>query len=201
MLNFDDDKVEHIDLEEIASFSQGIQVDVSEQFEIQHPNYVRFLRIVDFVKNNETPRYIKNPGDRYVKKDGDLVMIRYGANAAGKVFLKFNGAIANNMFQIKLVDERITLKFLFTYLSQDRIYNLLNSSGGTSTMPAITFTQVGKIKIPLPNIEEQERIVAILDKFDALVNDISSGLPAEISARRQQYEYYRNQLLTFQEAA
>lgn len=49
--------------------------------------------------------------------------------------------------------------------------------------------------------KEQERIVAILDKFDALVNDITSGLPAEIKARRQQYAHYRDRLLTFREAA
>ena len=48
---------------------------------------------------------------------------------------------------------------------------------------------------------EQERIVAILDKFDALVNDLSIGLPAELNARRKQYEYYRDRLLTFEEAA
>ena len=57
-----------------------------------------------------------------------------------------------------------------------------------------------KIVIPIPSMEEQKRIVSILDKFDALVNDISIGLPAEINARRQQYEYYRNKLLTFEEA-
>lgn len=75
--------------------------------------------------------------------------------------------------------------------------------------PFITGTKVrrvsgdnmSKIKIPVPPLEEQNRIVSILDKFDALVNDISSGLPAEITARRQQYEHYRNKLLTFQEAA
>jgi type I restriction enzyme S subunit len=58
-----------------------------------------------------------------------------------------------------------------------------------------------KIRIPVPPREEQERIVAILDKLDTLVNDLSIGLPAEIKARRQQYEHYRDRLLSFREAA
>ncbi len=66
----------------------------------------------------------------------------------------------------------------------------------TLSMPGIA-----KIRIPVPPLEEQTRIVAILDKFDALVNDLSSGLPAELAARRKQYEYYRDRLLTFKEAA
>ena len=74
--------------------------------------------------------------------------------------------------------------------------------------PHITGTKVrrisgeslAKIRIPVPPLEEQERIVDILDKFDALVNDLSTGLPAELKARRQQYEYYRDRLLTFREA-
>ena len=51
--------------------------------------------------------------------------------------------------------------------------------------------------VPVPPLEDQARIVAILDRFDTLCNDLTSGLPAEIEARRQQYEYYRDQLLTF----
>lgn len=58
-----------------------------------------------------------------------------------------------------------------------------------------------KIRIPVPSPEEQARIVAILENFDALVNDISVGLPAEIAARRRQYAHYRDRLLTFKEAA
>ena len=61
--------------------------------------------------------------------------------------------------------------------------------------------QVLEIKIPIPPLSEQKRIVKILDKFDALVSDISIGLPAELAARRKQYEYYRHKLLTFNEYA
>ncbi len=56
------------------------------------------------------------------------------------------------------------------------------------------------VTVPAPPLADQQRIVAILDKFDALVNDLSVGLPAELAARRKQYEYYRDKLLTFKEA-
>ena len=60
--------------------------------------------------------------------------------------------------------------------------------------------QLAKIEIPIPPLSEQERIVSILDRFEALTTDLTSGLPAEIKARQQQYEYYRDQLLTFKRA-
>ncbi|EIA10882.1 restriction modification system DNA specificity domain-containing protein [Cutibacterium acnes PRP-38] len=53
--------------------------------------------------------------------------------------------------------------------------------------------------IPIPSLENQKRIASVLDKFDVLVNDINVGIPAEIAARRKQYEYYRDKLLTFKE--
>lgn len=56
---------------------------------------------------------------------------------------------------------------------------------------------IAKIKISLPSLKEQERIVSILDRFDTLTNDLTSGLPTEMEKRRQQYEYYRDRLLTF----
>ena len=65
--------------------------------------------------------------------------------------------------------------------------------------PKLMSNVMGRIKIPVPPIEEQERIVSILDRFDKLCNDISEGLPAEIEARRKQYEYYRDKLLSFKE--
>lgn len=58
---------------------------------------------------------------------------------------------------------------------------------------------MASVRIDVPALQEQERIVSILDRFDALCNDLSSGLPAEIEARQKQYEYYRDKLLTFKE--
>jgi type I restriction enzyme S subunit len=58
-----------------------------------------------------------------------------------------------------------------------------------------------RIPLPVPSPAEQDRIVATLDNFDALVNDLSIGLPAELAARRRQYAHYRDRLLTFEEAA
>ena len=68
-------------------------------------------------------------------------------------------------------------------------------SGGAQ--PKLNQKNLNKINIPLPSLEEQKRIVGILDRFDALCNDLSSGLPAEIEARQKQYEYYRDRLLNF----
>ena len=70
-----------------------------------------------------------------------------------------------------------------------------------SKVSRISGKNLAKVVIPIPPLEEQERIVAILDKFDMLVNDISRDIPAEIEARRKQYEYYRDRLLTFKEKA
>ena len=68
-------------------------------------------------------------------------------------------------------------------------------AGGT--VKSIPMAELKNILIPVPPIEVQEKIAAILDRFEALVNDIRKGLPAEIEAQKTRYEYYRNKLLTF----
>ena len=69
------------------------------------------------------------------------------------------------------------------------------STGGT--IARLYNDNISKAKICLPPLEVQEKIITILDRFDALCNDLTSGLPAEIEARQRQYEYYRDKLLTF----
>ena len=93
-----------------------------------------------------------------------------------------------------IIDKEIVIpKYLYYYLSKLNLEKL-NTAGG---VPSLTQTVLNKILIPLPSLEEQQRIVDILDRFDKLCNDISEGLPAEIEARQKQYEYYREKLLSF----
>ena len=70
-----------------------------------------------------------------------------------------------------------------------------------SAQPGLSVRRVAEVEIPVPSVSEQYRIADLLDHFDALVNDITSGLPAEIAARRAQYEHYRDRLLSFPEKA
>lgn len=101
----------------------------------------------------------------------------------------------DTIFYTKINTEIMFPKFLYHFLlTQD--LEKMNFAGG---VPSLTKSMLDKISIPVPPLAEQERIVKILDRFEALCNDISVGLPAEIKARQQQYEYYRNKLLTFDE--
>ncbi len=97
-------------------------------------------------------------------------------------------------------EDVVHTKFIYYYLknNEQSIMDVLVSRG---SIPAINKSDVDRIQIPIPPLSEQERIVSILDRFDALVNDISIGLPAEIEARRKQYEYYRGKLLSFKNIA
>lgn len=77
-------------------------------------------------------------------------------------------------------------------------YDYIMKSSVSSSVTSIRKPMLLEYLIPIPPMEEQERIVGILDKFETLVNDLSKGLPAEIALVQKQYEYYRNMLLTFE---
>ncbi len=91
---------------------------------------------------------------------------------------------------------QVNPRFMYHYL--DRNPDLLRHDNGVD-QTHLSKSQVTGLRFPLVSIEEQDRVVAMLDKFDALVNDLSIGLPAELAARRKQYEYYRDKLLTFKD--
>ena len=121
-----------------------------------------------------------------------ILVARVGANAGYVHIAKGEYDVSDNALIIQH-DKNINLKFLYYILVNTKL-NQYAKGGG---QPLITARELKSIVIPLPPLEEQERIATILDKFDTLVNSISEGLPKEIALRRKQYEYYREKLLTF----
>ncbi len=92
-------------------------------------------------------------------------------------------------------DNTIYQKYLYYYLQSIEIS--IKGKVRTAGIPTLDNKDVERLSIPIPSLSEQQHIADILDRFEALTSDISQGLPAEIKARHQQYEYYRDKLLTF----
>ena len=90
-------------------------------------------------------------------------------------------------------------KFCAYYFSTPKVRNIIIRYASFTTRATTTGPKLSKIKVPIIPLNKQQRIVDILDRFDRLCNDLSEGLPAEIEARKKQYEYYRDKLLTFKE--
>lgn len=125
-----------------------------------------------------------------------VIIAMYGATVGKSAFnnipLTTNQACCN----LEINSNLANYKYVFYWFLNK--YKYIKSLGqGSQTN--INSQIIKNLVIELPSLQEQEKIVNILDKFNKLVNDISEGLPAEIEARRKQYEYYRNKLLSFEE--
>lgn len=110
------------------------------------------------------------------------------------------GGTNGDVLTLHIVDEyqeQIIPRYLYQVLSSNAFFDYDNQHSKGAKMPRGDKKAVLKYPIPLPPLPVQERIVGILDKFETLVSDLSQGLPAEINLVQKQYEYYRNQLLTF----
>ncbi len=100
----------------------------------------------------------------------------------------------NNHAHVLKFDEYATRRYVELYLNSiDLSYYITGAA-----QPKLNKKNLNSIPIPLPTLNRQKEIVEILDRFDSLCNDITSGIPAEIEARQKQYEYYRDKLLTFE---
>lgn len=113
--------------------------------------------------------------------------------------LKSGPMLFGAFMMVLRVRDTLDARFLFHLLGSSRFQEFTSSDSSSATINNLNPTKIGRFVFSLPPLEVQRRIADVLDDFDALVNDLSSGLPAEITARRQQYEYYRDRLLTFPE--
>ncbi|WRD00703.1 restriction endonuclease subunit S [Helicobacter pylori] len=129
--------------------------------------------------------------------DGDFVLVGEDGSVINKdntpVVNWASGKIwVNNHAHVLQTKNELKLKFLYFYLQTIDVSYCV-----AGTPPKINQENLKKITIPIPPLEIQQEIVKILDQFSALTTDLLAGIPAEIKARKKQYEYYREKLLTF----
>ena len=106
---------------------------------------------------------------------------------------------ASFLIRIRFKDSQLLPAFYWHYAQSNAYWNQANALVSTAGQPQFNANALKRVRVPLPSLEKQASIVRTLNTFDALVNDISIGLPAELAARRKQYEHYRDRLLTFKE--
>ena len=199
---------ERVSIGDLCEITSSKRIFFSEYVESGVPFY-RSKEIIEKTQGQDIsePLYISQ--EKY-----DEIKSRFGVPQAGDMLLTSVGTIGTayivkeddyfyfkdgNLTWFRDFNKTLLSKYLFYWITSSEGYSVLNNSTIGSSQKALTISALKGIKIPLPSMAEQERIVTILDRFDDLCNDITTGLPAEIEARQKQYEYYRDKLLAFKE--
>lgn len=185
LLSFEKEQVERVKIESICLIQRGRVIskgDIAENkgdypvYSSQTENNGELGRISSFDFEGEY-----------------LTWTTDGANAGTVFYRDGKFSITNVCGLLKVKPDTLLTKYLYYALSIEAP-KYVNSGMGN---PKLMSNVMACVKIPLPLLERQKEIVSILDRFDTLCSDLTQGLPAEIAARKKQYEYYRDKLLTF----
>ena len=206
LLSFKDGEVEWKTLGEIGDFTYGYAAKAMDSGD------ARFVRITDINKDGklskENPMYVElnEENEKYTLDKNDLLMARTGATFGKTMIFEedYPAVYAGFLIKLNLNKTIINAKYYWHFAQSDFFWeqaNKLVSGGGQPQFNANALKQV-RVPIPYPShpqksLDEQGRIVDILDKFDAIAASITEGLPREIELRQKQYEYYRDLLLSF----
>lgn len=185
LLTFDRERVQWLKLGEAAFINKGTYITKKQVIPGNIP----------VILGGVEPAYWHSESNH----DGEgIVISRSGANAGFASY--WNEPIFVSDGFVLDATPGIDMRFLFHVLKkqQAKLHSMKRGSG----VPHINSKMLANnVAIPVPPLEEQQHVVSILDRLDKFTNDLSSGLPAEIEARRKQYEYYRDRLLSFDELA
>ena len=202
LLTFTEHDVEWKSLDDIVSFRRGSfpqPYGNSEWYDGE--DSMPFVQVADvsdfgFSLNSNTNRRISKlaqPKSVFVKAGTVIVSLQ---GTIGRVAItQYDCYVDRTLAIFTDYKEDINKKY-FAYQLKNKLEIEKENARG-STLKKITKEEFSKFEIPIPSLPEQERIIAILDKFDTLTHSITTGLPREIELRQKQYEYYRDLLLTF----
>ena len=174
---------------------------VSEYYEDGNIPWLRTQEVVfrDICKTEcfITESAVKNSAAKWIPENCVIVAIS-GATAGRCAINKIPLTTNQHCLNLEIDPEMALYRYVYYCICAKQEELLAKKEGARGDLNS---TRILSLQIDLPSIEKQKRIVSILDRFDAICNDLTSGLPAEIEARQKQYEYYRDKLLTFKEVA
>ena len=195
-------------MEEVAEIYGGLTGKTKEDFGIGDAYFIPYKNIFDHIEVHpeqlEKVKVMKGERQHNVRY-GDVLFTGSSETVeevgmASSITTEFKENVYLNSFSfgVRFNDEVKLMPEFSKFLFRSRIMRsqICKTASGVTRFN-ISKERFKKILIPIPPLSEQQRIVSILDKFEALTTSISEGLPKEIELRRKQYEYYRNQLLSF----
>ena len=202
-INRGEQEIKWMKMSEVMSISRGASPRPIQNYLTDADDGIPWIKIGDVSPSSKyissTKEKIKKEGatkSRYLKK-GDFILSN--SMSFGRPYiLNIDGCIHDGWISMYDFEEHLDQDYLYYVLRSESVQTFwtakANSGGAVSNLNSDI---VRKTLIPIPPMAEQKRIASILDRFDTLTNDLTSGLPAEIEKRRQQYEFYRDKLLTF----
>jgi type I restriction enzyme S subunit len=204
LFSFEEGEVEWKMLNQIGEFQRGkrfVKTDmISEGIPCIHYGemYTHFDTWADKSKSFLNKEFVENRKLRVAEKN-DVVIVAAGETiedlGKGTAWLGEEGVVIHDAcFSFR---SPLNPKYFAYYTRTKQYHNQIIRNISSGKISAIHSKGLSSVIIPVPSLKVQERIVSILDQFDTLTSSISEGLPKEIALRKQQYEYYRDRLLTF----
>lgn len=191
-------------LGDIATISRGASPRPISKYITGSPDGIPWIRIGDVPEGG---KYVTHTAQRITQdgasksrrvRPGDFVLSN--SMSFGRPYIsKINGCIHDGWLSIIGFDPYISSDYLYYLLRSSTTQSEFARRAGAGTVKNLNAEIVRSIQVSVPNTQRQQEVVRSLNCFSAMLSDLSSGLPAEIAARRQQYEHYRDRLLTFKE--
>lgn len=175
-------------LGDVCTFSQGMQVPIENQKEIQNEGDVRFLRIIDFTQGKDAPRYVECDNDKYILHEKEIAIVRYGTPGficTGKI-----GAIANNLFKLNPVSDNIfVFEYLVHWLSTDAFQLSIKGKQYGAALQAIKFSTIQNIEIILPPLPLQRLFAQRIEQIEREKSEVQKSIQdlETLLASRMQY--------------
>ncbi|WP_026364291.1 restriction endonuclease subunit S, partial [Brachyspira innocens] len=173
-------KFNKVKMSDICTVNQGLQIPISQRKKEDGKNRYFYITVQFLKGNNKDKYYIENPAENVICDTDDILVTRTGST--GKIITGVKGCFHNNFFKLNFFNN-INKRYIYYVLNTKKMYEQMLNAASGGTVPDLPHKAFYKLEIYFPPLEEQKRIVKILDRFDTLCNDITRGLPAEIDMR------------------